>query len=96
MQIKELNFSQEIFTRDRLTEEARYSNEIVQLSLLKDNLLRGLEQRTQERDVLQQTKIQLTNLVHEDNTRITEIETDNAQLLRSVEQKDQMIAHLQA
>jgi hypothetical protein len=96
LQINELNFSQEIFTRDRLAEEANYNKETVRLNLLKDKLLRGLEIRTQERDELQKTKLRLTGVCVQESSRIDELETDNAQLLHIVEQNNQLIAHMQA
>ena len=96
LQINELNFSQEIFTRDRLAEAANYNKETVRLNLLKDKLLQGLEIRTHERDELQQTKMRLTSVCVQESSKIDELETDNTQLLSIVEQNNQLIAHLQA
>jgi hypothetical protein len=91
-----LNFSQEIFTRDRLAEESTYNKETVRLNLLQDKLVRGLEMTAKERDELQQTKIRLTAVCVQESARIDELETDNTQLLNLVQQNNQLIAHLQA
>ena len=82
-------------TRDRIAEEEKFNKESVRLNLLKDKLLRQLEDITQERDSLRMTTARLMQECEKKSTTIAELSEEAVRSRRVIAENEELISQLQ-
>ena len=86
---------QDIMTSDRIAEAQNFNRESVRLNLLKDKVLKQLDEVTQERDAL---RMAAARLMHENEIKATAIAQLNEQKVRChrvIAGNEELISRLQ-